>query len=352
MQTQPVWYEEGRVKIIDQTRLPAEYVVMEVDSPAVMFEAIRTLQVRGAPAIGIAAGFGVWLGVAGQAFTGREAFLSAVDSTAQYLCGARPTAVNLFWAARRMQQAARSLTWADASTAADVLLAEAQSILAEDVQSCRSIGLYGAEVLRGCKALLTHCNAGGLATSGYGTALAPVYVLQEQGQAPHVYADETRPLLQGARLTAWELSQAGVPVTVQCDNMAAVLMQQGKVEAVIIGADRIAKNGDAANKIGSYGLSVLAKAHGLPFYVAAPFSTVDFDCESGAAIPIEMRGAEEVRFCGGARTAPQEAEVFNPAFDVVPQENITAIFTEKGVVRAPFGPSLRQTFEEGRLFAE
>ncbi len=349
MHTKPIWTENGEVKLIAQTQLPEHYHVLTIDTIEAMWDAIKILEVRGAPALGIASAFGIYLGVKPRTLDTQAAFIKAVDEAADYICTSRPTAYNLFWAADRLKALARAHEFTDEAAAKDLLFREAETILAEDIAGCRSIGLYGADLLRDAGTVLTHCNAGALATSEYGTALAPIYVLQEQGHSLNVYADETRPLLQGSRLTAWELAQAGIDVTVICDNMAATVLKSGKVDAVIVGADRIAANGDAANKIGTYGLSVLAKAHGVPFYIAAPFSTVDFSLANGDLIPIEERDPEEVRHFGERLTAPRDVKIFNPAFDVAPAENISAIITERGVVEAPFSENLRRIQAEGSL---
>lgn len=346
----PIWVDGNRIKIIAQTLLPEEYQVKELHSVKEMFDAIRILEVRGAPALGVASALGIYLGVKEEKFQDRQGFIDAVEKSADYICGARPTAYNLFWAADRVRKMATEYVFVDAEAARDAVLDEAKRILEEDLACCHSIGLYGAELLKDADCFLTHCNAGALATSGgYGTALAPIYVLHEQGKQISVYSDETRPLLQGSRLTVWELMQSGIPVTAICDNMAGLVLKSGKIDAVIVGADRIAANGDSANKIGTYSLSILAKAHGVPFYIAAPFSTVDFSISKGDEIPIEQRSADEVRHFGDRLTAPQDAKVFNPAFDVAPHENITAIITEKGIAYAPFAESLRKLEKEGSL---
>jgi methylthioribose-1-phosphate isomerase len=338
----PVWIEGERVLIVDQTRLPSEYRATEIRTAEEMADAIKRLAVRGAPAIGLAAAFGIYAGVREANFRDRQGFVQAVGRAGDMLAASRPTAVNLFWAVERMKRFALAYPFAGREAAVAAVCGEAVRMLEEDIAACRAIGAHGAELLSRCRGILTHCNAGALATSGYGTALAPIYTLHERGHKLKVYADETRPLLQGARLTAWELSRAGVDVTVICDSMAAVVMRKGWIDAVIMGADRIASNGDTANKIGAYGLSVLAKAHRLPLYVAAPFSTVDFNMNSGEAIPIEERGADEVRRVGEVWTAPSDAAVYNPAFDVTPAENITAIITEKGPAYPPFDLNLKR----------
>lgn len=351
MLPKPIWLEGERVFLIDQTKLPGELDVQEVTTAEQMWDAIKRLVVRGAPAIGLAGAFGVYLGAARKLEAGvltKDNFIAEVKEIGAYLDTARPTAVNLHWAVTRMGDVAEqlALTVNDMTTAANLvqgLLRECAQMLAEDIAACRAIGEHGADLLEqipGFEAMLTHCNAGALATSMYGTALAPAYVMQERKHNIAVYSDETRPLLQGARLTAWELSQSGIPVTTICDNMAGVVMAQKRVQAVIVGADRIAANGDTANKIGTYTVAILAKEHGIPFYVAAPLSTVDFSIADGSQIPIEQRSEGEIRYFHGKQTVPDEAQVFNPAFDVTPERYITAIITEKGIAFPPFQQNL------------
>ncbi len=326
---------DGAAKLIDQTRLPAETAFIECRDIETMWEAIKALRVRGAPAIGIAAAMGVVLGVRDSAAVSGDELVADVERAADYLATSRPTAVNLFWALDRMRQIARD---ANTNAPADIkerLLAEARTILAEDNEVCRRIGRNGAGLIPDGGTVLTHCNAGGLATAGYGTALAVIFAAHEQGTRVSVFADETRPLLQGARLTTWELMAAGIPVTLICDNMAGLVMRQGKIDLVVVGADRIAANGDAANKIGTYSVAVLAREHGVPFYVAAPLSTFDRSLGSGDEIPIEERAAEEVTCGFGRRTAPEGVEVFSPAFDVTPAAFIAGIITERGVIERP-----------------
>ncbi|WP_264844721.1 S-methyl-5-thioribose-1-phosphate isomerase [Caldinitratiruptor microaerophilus] len=337
----PIEWADGRLRLLDQTRLPGEVRYVEPATAEAVWEAIRALRVRGAPAIGIAAAFGLYLGVRGSEARTREAFLADVRRVAEYLATARPTAVNLSWALRRVQRRVEVLE-APVDTLKAEVLAGALELLEEDRRTCRDIGRRGAPLLAGARAVLTHCNAGGLATAQYGTALAPIYHLHEQGHTLRVYVDETRPLLQGARLTAWELLQAGIPVTLITDSMAAVVLRQRRVDAVIVGADRVASNGDTANKIGTYGLAVLAREHGVPLYVALPTSTFDFSLPDGDRIPIEERSPDEVTHLAGVRTAPEGVDVFNPAFDVTPAHLITAFITEVGVIHPPFGPALAQ----------
>lgn len=324
---------EGRLRMIDQTLLPGQ--LLEFDCPDVetVWEAIRTLRVRGAPAIGIAAAYGVVVGLRSVLKADEEKFFARLEAVTSYLASSRPTAVNLFWALDRLKHKAAECRGklAPAEIAA-VLLEEARAIHEEDRTMCRAIGRFGAELLRDGQGVLTHCNAGGLATSDYGTALAVFYAAAEAGKRVHVYADETRPLLQGARLTAWELKQRGIEVTLICDSMAAQVMREGRVQAVVTGADRIAANGDTANKIGTYGVALLAAAHGIPFYVAAPTSTFDLTLASGDQIPIEQRNAKEVTHFGGRPVAAEGVDVYNPAFDVTPAKLIRAIICERGVI--------------------
>jgi methylthioribose-1-phosphate isomerase len=324
---------DGCLRMIDQTRLPTEFVEINCRDVQAVWEAIKTLRVRGAPAIGIAAAYGVCLGVQNVAGSDEAAFFRRLDETTDHLATSRPTAVNLFWALERMKTAAERLRGKPTGEIVAALLAEAHAIYEEDRQMCRAIGRHGAELLRDGQGVLTHCNAGGLATSDYGTALAVFFAAAESGKTLHVYADETRPLLQGARLTAWELQQRGIDVTLICDSMAAQVMREGRVAAVVTGADRIAANGDTANKIGTYGVALLAAAHKIPFYIAAPSSTFDLSIRSGAEIPIEQRDSRELTHGFGRQTAPEGVAVYNPAFDVTPAELIAAIICERGVIR-------------------
>ena len=342
----------GKLRLIDQTRLPRELVYVEMDDLEEIRDAICRLVVRGAPAIGCAAAFGLAAVCQHSTAASSAAFLAEAARVGARLTSSRPTAVNLRWAVERCLAVLGRQTGAAVTPAAlkQALIQEALAIYEEDRGLCREIGRHGLELFGGRSGVrvMTHCNAGGLATSGYGTALAPVYSAQEAGLAPIVYADETRPLLQGARLTAWELDRAGVDVTVICDNMAAALMRQEPIGFVIVGADRIAANGDTANKIGTYGLAVLAHHHRVPFFVAAPYSTVDADLADGGGIPIEQRSADEVRRGFGALTAPAQVKAWNPAFDVTPAELIAGIVTEKGILRPPFAESIRRFIAAGR----
>ncbi|MGB3086564.1 MAG: S-methyl-5-thioribose-1-phosphate isomerase [Phycisphaerae bacterium] len=325
---------DGQMELIDQTFLPTEYKTITCCDIEQVREAIKTLRVRGAPAIGVAAAMGVVVG-ARSAPDDEQAVLDRVRETCDYLATSRPTAVNLFWALERMRRTAEAHRGRGGRAVKEALLAEAKAIRDEDAEMCRKIGRNGQHlVTEGC-GVLTHCNAGSLATAEYGTALAPLYRAHELGRRFCVYVDETRPILQGARLTMWELMQAGIDATLICDNTAAVVMRQGKVGLVLVGADRIAANGDVANKVGTYGLAVLAKHHGIPFYVAAPSSTFDLSLPSGDEIPIEERGAEEVTEGFGRRTAPPDAKVYCPAFDVTPADLISGIITERGLIERP-----------------
>jgi methylthioribose-1-phosphate isomerase len=323
----------GHLHLIDQTVLPVEYVELKLRSVEAVWEAIKALRVRGAPAIGVAAAYGVVAGLQIVQPGTREELDARLKTVCEYLATSRPTAVNLFWALDRMQRFAKSVPSLTAPLFRNALLEEAQRIEQEDRDMCAAIGRHGLPLLQGCSGVLTHCNTGGLATAGDGTALAVIFAAALQNPSLQVYADETRPLLQGARLTAWELMQRQVPVKLICDSMAGWVMKEQRVQAVIVGADRIAANGDSANKIGTYSLSVLAKAHGIPFYIAAPSSTFDLTIASGAEIPIEQRASSEITHAFGRQTAPDGCETYNPAFDVAPAENITALVTEKGVIQ-------------------
>ncbi len=323
----------GHLVLIDQTKLPTQVVELECRDVETVWQAIRELKIRGAPAIGLAAAYGVCLGLQSVRASDKAAFLRELDAVTEYLAGSRPTAVNLFWALERMKQVVEEASGASSPAALhDALLDEARAIHEQDRATCHAIGRHGAALLPDPAGVLTHCNAGGLAASEYGTALSVLFTAQDQGKRLHVLVDETRPLLQGARLTAWELVQRKIPATLICDSMAAQVMREGRVQAVITGADRIAANGDTANKIGTYSLAVLAHAHQIPFYIAAPCNTFDLSLESGAGIPIEQRAAEEIT-CGlGRLIAPAGIDVYNPAFDVTPAAYITAIITERGLV--------------------
>jgi methylthioribose-1-phosphate isomerase len=327
--------QSGFLRLIDQTLLPTRLEYRDCRTVDEVWEAIKVLRVRGAPAIGVAAAYGAVLGVQTSS---PNSIVSDLERACQHLATSRPTAVNLFWALQRMRQVV--------STNGDLrtrLFVEAQSIEAEDRAMCHAIGAAGAHLIGEGQGVLTHCNAGGLATADYGTALAVMFTAAEQGKHFPVYADETRPLLQGARLTAWELQQRGLDVTLICDNMAAQVMKEGRIQLVIVGADRIAANGDTANKIGTYGVALLAAAHGIPFYVAAPSSTFDLSLPTGDGIPIEQRDPREITHGFGRQTAPEGVHVYNPAFDVTPARLITGIITEKGLIQPVDVASIRAT---------
>lgn len=333
--------ENGSLVLIDQTLLPMEFLEIRCSTAEDVRDAIKVLRVRGAPAIGVAAAYGLVIGTQSSRGDLRADFDARVREVSARLATSRPTAVNLFWALDRMTRTVADHPLLSTRQMHERLLAEAQSIDQEDRAMCRAIGRHGAPLLTSGMSVLTHCNAGGLATAGDGTALAVIFAGAAAGLTLHVFADETRPLLQGARLTSWELQQRGIPVTVICDNMAAQVMKEGRVHAVITGADRIAANGDAANKIGTYGVAVLARHHGIPFYVAAPSSTFDFSLPDGSGIPIEQRDRYEIANGFGRTTVPDGVSVYNPAFDVTPAELVTAIITERGVIHAPATERLR-----------
>ncbi|UCE58124.1 MAG: S-methyl-5-thioribose-1-phosphate isomerase [Phycisphaerales bacterium] len=323
---------DGHVSMIDQTKLSTELCMIECHDVESIHDAISKLKIRGAPAIGIAAAMGVVLGIRHYTGSDRAEFLEDLDNVCDYLAASRPTAVNLTWALDRMRRCARSSGQADISQLKVTLLEEAKRIRDEDAAMCRAIGRHGESLIKAGCGVLTHCNAGGLATSEYGTALAPLYTAHESGVPFRAYADETRPVLQGSRLTAWELQQAGIDVTLLCDNMAGSLMKDGKVDLAITGADRIAANGDVANKIGTYSLAVLSQAHSIPFYVAAPSSTFDLSVADGSQIPIEHRSPDEIRRGFGTLTAPANVPCYSPAFDVTPARLVTGIITERGMI--------------------
>lgn len=333
---------DGYLQLLDQTLLPTEVLDLPCRTVEVVWEAIRKLRVRGAPAIGVAAAYGVVVGCQTAVTADRPTFDQRFAEVVEYLAGSRPTAVNLFWALDRMKGVVAGAPDLTSQAMLRKLLDEALQIEIEDREMCAAIGRHGAPLLANCSGVLTHCNTGGLATAGDGTALAVIFAAATANPALQVYADETRPLLQGARLTAWELLQRGVQTTLICDSMAGWVMKEGRVQAVIVGADRIAANGDSANKIGTYALSVLAKAHGIPFYVAAPSSTFDLSIQSGAEIPIEQRAAEEITNAFGRQTAPDGCPVYNPAFDVAPAANITGLVTEKGVISPVTAAEIRR----------
>jgi methylthioribose-1-phosphate isomerase len=337
------WTGDG-VRFLDQTKLPLEETYVLATDYEQVAEAIRTMVVRGAPAIGVSAAYGVALGAMRSKAESAERFAPEFEKICARLAGTRPTAVNLFWAIDRMKALFQRLLGSGGTLAQiqEKILAEAHAMYEEDIAACKAMGAHGAALLPERAGVLTHCNAGALATCGYGTALGVIRAAVERGKRIHVYADETRPFLQGARLTAWELMADGIPTTVICDNMAASLMRAGKVQAVVVGADRIAANGDTANKIGTYNVAILAKEHGIPFYVAAPWSTIDLATATGEAIPIEERPHAEVTHHAGKQLTPNGVGICNPAFDVTPAQYVTAIVTERGVLRAPYKDSLRE----------
>lgn len=330
--------------LLDQTRLPVEVVVEEQTSVEQVWDSIKQLKVRGAPAIGVAGGYGLVIAMRGQTGLGREEFLAQLRTHAAYLDSSRPTAVNLSWALKRVVAAAEASDASDGTALLEVITRTAEEIHQEDIQLCRSIGENGVHLITEGAGVLTHCNAGRLATAEYGTATAPMYLAHERGVKFRVYSDETRPLLQGSRLTAWELQAAGVDVTTITDNMAGFMMQQGLIDLVITGTDRVAANGDVANKIGTMSVAILAKHFGIPFYVASPFSTIDLATPTGADIPIEEREADEVAHFGHRRTAPEGIKVRNPAFDVTPHELVTGLITDRGLISPPYDVNLRNEF--------
>jgi len=340
------WTDAG-VRFIDQTKLPTEESYVTCKSYKEVADAIRTMIVRGAPAIGVTAAMGVALGLRDSEAPDHAALTKDFEKICDELASTRPTAVNLFWGIRRMKDKFDEVRTRPIEEIKQTLVAEGQRMLAEDIAANQAMGKHGSVLLPSSGGVLTHCNAGALATCGYGTALGVIRAAVDSGKKLHVFADETRPFLQGSRLTAWELVKDGIPTTVISDNMAGAMMRQGKIDAVIVGADRIAANGDVANKIGTYTLAVLAKEHGIPFYVAAPFSTIDLNTPEGSQIPIEQRSAREVTHLAGRQIAPEGVSVENPAFDVTPHQYVTAIITERGVLREPYAETLRELAQSG-----
>ena len=338
------WTNAG-VVFIDQTKLPTEEVYVTCTTHQQVADVIRNMVVRGAPAIGVAAALGIALGMKNSKAENGADLKKDFDQICETIRQTRPTAVNLFWAIRRMTEKFESLRVRPIAQIKQALIEEAQRMHAEDIAANQAMGRHGAILMPSSGGVLTHCNAGALATAGYGTALGVIRAAVEQGKKIHVYANETRPFLQGSRLTAWELMKDGIPTTVISDNMAGVMMQQGKIGAIVVGADRIAANGDVANKIGTYTVAVLAKEHGIPFYVAAPISTVDLATPDGSKIPIEQRNAREVTHIAGKQMVPDGVQVENPAFDVTPAKYVAAIITERGIARAPYTESLRKLSE-------
>lgn len=341
--------QKNKLILLDQTALPNEKVFLELENMQDIWDAIYHLKVRGAPAIGIAAAYGVYLGTKKSVAQTYEALFEDFKKIKEYLASSRPTAVNLFWALDRMEKRFKLEKRKTVAEIKAALKEESEQIRAEDEKVCESIGQYALSLLKPGMGLLTHCNAGTIATSKYGTALAPIYLGLEKGYDFKVYADETRPLLQGARLTAWELQEAGVDVTLICDNMASVVMKEGKIQAVLVGCDRVAANGDTANKIGTSSVAILAKHFNIPFYVCAPLSTVDLECQTGEDIHIEVRPSDEITTKWYEKPmAPNGVKTYNPAFDVTDHELITAIITENGITYAPFNESLPKMFGESK----
>ncbi len=338
----PLEYKDGVLKLIDQTKLPTEHMTIDCKTYEDVAKAIVDMIVRGAPAIGVSAAYGIVIGAMAVETESKDEFFSKLERVCDVLKQTRPTAVNLFWAVDRIYKKADQNRDKSIEDIKDIIMKEAMKMDLEDVEANKAIGTHGAALIRDNFTVLTHCNAGTLATCDYGTALGVIRIAHEQGKNIRVFADETRPYLQGARLTAWELQQDGIPVTLICDNMAGHFMKLGKIDCAVVGADRIALNGDTANKIGTYSVAVLAKENNIPFYVAAPTSTIDFEMKTGASIPIEERKAEEVTHIKGIRIAPEGIDVMNPAFDVTPARYITAIITEKGVVYPPFEENIKK----------
>jgi methylthioribose-1-phosphate isomerase len=335
------WTDRG-VRFLDQTKLPTEETYVTCTTHEQVADAIRNMVVRGAPAIGVAAAMGIALGINNSKAESSGDLKRELDQICDMVGKTRPTAVNLFWAIRRMQEKFERIRIRPIAQIKRDLIEEAQRMHAEDIAANQAMGRHGATLMPAAGGVLTHCNAGALATAGYGTALGVIRAAVEQGKKIHVFADETRPFLQGSRLTAWELMKDGIPTTVISDNMAGAMMRQGKIGAIVVGADRIAANGDVANKIGTYTVAVLAKEHSIPFYVAAPISTVDLACANGSEIPIEQRNPKEVTHIAGKQMVPEGVGVENPAFDVTPGKYVAAIITEKGIARAPYDSSLRK----------
>jgi methylthioribose-1-phosphate isomerase len=339
---QSITWNNDHVTIIDQTYLPEREVFIDLNSAGQVWDAIKKMKVRGAPAIGITGAYGLYLGVKGMKETTFDSFYNEADRIAEYLNSARPTAVNLSWALKRLMATIYAAKEKPIEDIKEIILETAVTIHNEDRRLCKAIGEHGLELIPDNAKILTHCNTGGLATGEFGTAFSVILHAHHAGKLKQVWVDETRPLLQGSRLTAWELQKAEIPFNLNVDSAAAFLMQQGKVDLVILGADRITRNGDTANKIGTYSLAVLANAHNIPFYVAAPYSTIDMELETGSEIEIEERDANEVTGFGNKQTAPDKVDVYNPAFDITPNDLITAIITEKGVIK----PNYKTNFEK------
>ncbi|MFH1440625.1 MAG: S-methyl-5-thioribose-1-phosphate isomerase [Candidatus Omnitrophota bacterium] len=347
MDIRTIEWKNGAIRIIDQTKLPFKFEYLDIKDLKILWQAIKELKVRGAPALGAAAALGVYLGMKDSKAANFSQFNKELDKVIKYLAGSRPTAVNLFWGLEKMREVVLRNKEKPLSQIKELCFKQAQNIIETDRSSCRKIGEFGAKLFKKNDTILTVCNAGILATIDYGTALGVIYRAEEEGKNLKVYACETRPLLQGARLTTWELKKKGVDVTLICDNMAATLMAQGKINRVIAGADRIAVNGDTANKIGTYSLAVLSKYHNIPFYIAAPVSTFDLNIKSGKDIPIEQRNEQEIKsLFFNKPIALKEVKVYNPAFDVTPNDLITAIITERGVIKAPYGENIKSVLDK------
>jgi len=338
------WTDAG-VRFLDHTKLPTEEIYVNCTTYRQVADVIRNMVVRGAPAIGVAAGMGIALGLNNSTAESVADLKREFNEICKTIGETRPTAVNLFWAIRRMQEKFESLRARPIAQIKQSMVDEAQRMHAEDIAANQAMGRHGATLMPSSGGVLTHCNAGALATAGYGTALGVIRAAVEQGKKIHVFADETRPFLQGARLTAWELVKDGIPTTVISDNMSGTMMKQGKIGAIVVGADRIAANGDVANKVGTYTVAILAKEHGIPFYVAAPISTIDLETADGSGIPIEQRNTREVSHIAGKQMVPEGAQIENPAFDVTPAKYVNAIITERGIAKAPYVESLRQLVE-------
>ncbi|WAC06864.1 MAG: S-methyl-5-thioribose-1-phosphate isomerase [Thermodesulfobacteriota bacterium] len=342
MTIQPIKWKDDKVLLLDQRVLPEKEAYLECRTYQDVAHAIKHMVVRGAPAVGVAAAMGIALGVRTIPEKNKNSFLIQFDKICNTIAATRPTAVNLFWAIERMKNVVYQNLHVSIKALGLLLKKEALKILKEDIESNKRMGTYGSKFIKNGAVILTHCNAGALATGGYGTALGIIRAAKDQGKKIQVIADETRPFLQGARLTAWELKKDRIPVTVITDNMAAFMMQQKRIDAIIVGADRIAANGDTANKIGTYSLAILAKEHKIPFYVAAPLSTIDFKIKTGKEIPIEERAKEEVSHIRGKRMVPHGVSIWNPAFDVTPNRFVSAIITDQGVVKKPFQKNLKK----------
>ncbi len=352
MPVETIKYSNNKVSLIDQRYLPGKLKYISISDEKEMFDAIKKMKIRGAPAIGVAGAFGMYLGIKKIKAKNFGMFYRKLKQIEKYIASSRPTARNLFWALERIRKIALRNKTKPICSLKELVLEESLNILKEDNIICKKIGQHGNRLIRNNDRILTHCNAGGLATARFGTALSPIFTAKKMAKNIHVYVDETRPVLQGARLTAWELLKEGIKNTLICDNMSGMLMSKGMIDKIIVGADRIALNGDVANKIGTYNLAIIARFHGIPFYVAAPLSTFDFSIKTGKGIVIEERNPDEVRRISGTYIAPKKVKVYNPSFDVTPNRLVTAIITEKGILRPPFNktvPSLRDLRSSAKL---